>query len=272
MTPAHIIALDAMPLAANGKLDRRALPTPDVADMQKHYVAPRNDHEARLAAIWQDVLQIARIGVHDNFFELGGHSLLATQIVSRVRADCNVVLPLRSLFESPTVAELAEAVERLSANSPASENIDRFEAVRPAGGMMTTEDRMLALARRFAQAEPDMRRELLRKMAASAIDFSLLPIPPLSIGDRPALASYAQRRLFFLWRLEPESSAYNLHAALHLEGALDDDALRGACDRLLKRHAALRTTFRYAGGRSLSNRRVRRGSLRRDGGFARAAA
>ncbi|WP_161915248.1 non-ribosomal peptide synthetase [Methylosinus sp. C49] len=113
--------------------------------------------------------------------------------------------------------------------------------------MMTTEDRMLALARRFAQAEPDMRRELLRKMAASAIDFSLLPIPPLSIGDRPALASYAQRRLFFLWRLEPESSAYNLHAALHLEGALDDDALRGACDRLLKRHAALRTTFRYAG-------------------------
>jgi amino acid adenylation domain-containing protein len=129
MTPAHIITLDAMPLAANGKLDRRALPAPDVADMQKRYVAPRNDHEARLTAIWQDVLQIGRIGVHDNFFELGGHSLLATQVVSRVRADCNVALPLRSLFESPTVAELAEAVERLSVNSPASENIDRFEAL-----------------------------------------------------------------------------------------------------------------------------------------------
>jgi amino acid adenylation domain-containing protein len=104
--------LEGLPLTANGKLDRRALPEPEAVAMAGEYVAPRTPTEELLADIWTDVLGVRRIGVHDNFFELGGHSLLATQLVSRVRALFAVELPLRSVFESPTVAQLAEAIEQ----------------------------------------------------------------------------------------------------------------------------------------------------------------
>ncbi len=112
MAPATFVVLDALPLTPSGKVDRRALPAPDQArpELKGTYVAPRNPVEEVVAGIWAEVLKLERVGIHDNFFELGGHSLLATRVISRVRAGLRVELPLRSLFESPTVAELSHGL------------------------------------------------------------------------------------------------------------------------------------------------------------------
>jgi amino acid adenylation domain-containing protein len=110
MVPAALILIDKLPLAPNGKVDRDALPVPD--DLRPlevpDFVGPRNSVEEVLAGIWSGVLNLQRVGVHDNFFELGGHSLLATQVVSRIQNALQVELPVRRIFESPTVAELSE--------------------------------------------------------------------------------------------------------------------------------------------------------------------
>ena len=112
MVPSAFVALDALPVTPNGKVDRRALPAPecDGASRGGEYVAPRDATEETLAAIWAEVSGLERVGVHDNFFDAGGHSLLATQINARVGDAFGVELPLRRLFEVPTVAELAGAV------------------------------------------------------------------------------------------------------------------------------------------------------------------
>jgi amino acid adenylation domain-containing protein len=106
MLPSAIVPLEALPLSANGKLDRSALPAP-VARTTIPAVPPRTRLEARLAAIWMDVLHRPNIGVHDNFFELGGHSLLGTQIIARLRRELRIDVPLRALFETPSIAGLA---------------------------------------------------------------------------------------------------------------------------------------------------------------------
>ncbi len=112
MVPSAFVLLDMLPLTANGKVDRHALPAPDTSRraLEADLVAPRTVTEESLVEIWKDILG-AEVGIYDNFFELGGHSLLATQVISRVRDAFSVELPLRSLFESPTVAQLAEQVE-----------------------------------------------------------------------------------------------------------------------------------------------------------------
>ncbi len=110
MVPSGFVLLDALPLLPNGKVDRKALPAPDWGGESAAYVAPRDPVEEVVAGIWTELLGVERVGVHDNFFELGGHSLRATQVVSRLRQACGVELPLRRLFEAPTVAELAARV------------------------------------------------------------------------------------------------------------------------------------------------------------------
>ena len=193
MVPAAFVELPALPLNPNGKIDRRALPAPQ-RQAAGPGAAPRTPVEERLAGLWAELLRLDRVGVHDNFFELGGHSLLATQLVSRVRGAFQLELPLRVIFEAPTVADLAAWIER------------RQQA---AGGS--------------APVAPPIR-----------------PVP----HDRPLPLSFAQERLWFLYLLDPASPVYNMASAVRLAGRLDVAALAAALSAILRRHAALRTTFR----------------------------
>jgi amino acid adenylation domain-containing protein len=120
MLPSVFLFQDSLPLI-NGKLDRRRLPKPDTQrpELSRSYVTPRNESERMLAEIWSQVLALDRVGIHDDFFELGGHSLAATRVVSRVIEKFGLELPVKSLFQSPTIADMARVVE--ACHEPASE-------------------------------------------------------------------------------------------------------------------------------------------------------
>src|SRR5690606_12809507 len=189
--------MDALPLNASGKVDRKALPAPEGAQLASaEYVAPRTPVEGGLAAIYASVLKVERVGAYDSFFALGGHSLLATQPVSRVRETFQADWPLRTLFEAPTVAELASRVE---------------QALREDAG---------------------------------------LGAPPLApggfAGDPPG--SLARARLWCLAQLAPGNLFYNIPLAVRLSGPPDVDALRRSVQESVRRHEALRRTFRAEKG------------------------
>jgi amino acid adenylation domain-containing protein len=196
MVPGAYVALDRLPLTPSGKTDLRALPAP-AADDGRGYAAPRTDTERALAEAWAEILGRERVGTRDDFFELGGHSLLATRVVSRAREAFGVELPVRALFEAPTVAGLAKRVDAL---------------LREGAG---------------SQAPP------------------LLPVPR---DGSPLPLSFAQQRLWFIDRLEPGSSAYNMPTALRLRGALEVRALRASLEALARRHETLRTVFAVRDG------------------------
>ncbi len=112
MIPSAFVQLDNLPLTPNGKIDRRSLAAlvSSNIELTETFVAPRTAVEEILAKIWVKILRLERVGIHDNFFELGGHSLLATQVISRLREAFRIELPLRCLFESPTIAQLAQTI------------------------------------------------------------------------------------------------------------------------------------------------------------------
>ncbi|HEY9763710.1 MAG TPA: amino acid adenylation domain-containing protein [Trichocoleus sp.] len=112
MVPSAFVMMDSLPITPNGKVDRRALPTPtsDRPDLREAFVAPRNSTEQQLAAIWMQALGIQQVGIHDNFFDLGGHSLLAAQILFQIQQIFSIELALRTLFLAPTIADLAQAI------------------------------------------------------------------------------------------------------------------------------------------------------------------
>jgi acyl carrier protein len=118
MVPSLIVALDALPRSANGKLDRAALPAPDAGARRGEYVAPRTALEIQLARIWAEALGVDRVGIDDHFFDLGGHSLLITRVAARIRRELGLELPLRTLFDHPTVAAIAEAAGSIARARP----------------------------------------------------------------------------------------------------------------------------------------------------------
>jgi amino acid adenylation domain-containing protein len=197
MVPQHFVVLRELPRTPNGKLDRRSLPSPRggmVEPAGGEYVPPRNDTEAALVAIWREVLGVEKVGIHDSFFDLGGHSLKATQVVSRVREALGTAIPIRAIFEAPTVAELAARY------APGADGAD--------------ED---AIAHHEAE------------------------------GGAPL--SFAQERMWFLDRMGPGQSTYNIPFALRVSGPLDLDALERAIAEVARRHQSLRTSFREIDGR-----------------------
>lgn len=121
MIPSYFVQLERMPLTSNGKVDRKALPEPQ-GGLQTgvEYVAPRNLTESQLVKIWEEVLGYPGIGVLDNFFELGGHSLRATNLVSKIRKEMNIELPLRDVFRFMTVESMAEAIASLKESQHSS--------------------------------------------------------------------------------------------------------------------------------------------------------
>ena len=156
MQPAAFVMLDKMPLTANGKVDRRALPAPDGTrpEMDQTYEQPRTPAEGQLAQIWSEVLRLDRPGVHDNFFDLGGNSLLGTKMTARVRDRFQVELTLRNLFESPTIAQLSELIAVRQAGP---------EVVRPevSAALGTSVDQLLSRVDHLPEAEVDSLLEQL---------------------------------------------------------------------------------------------------------------
>ncbi|HEX8613864.1 MAG TPA: amino acid adenylation domain-containing protein [Telluria sp.] len=111
MVPAACVVLDALPLSANGKLDRKALPAPEgAAYAQRAYAAPKGETEAALARVWAELLRLERVGRHDHFFDLGGHSLLVMQLIARIRQAWDVDVPLIDVFANPTLCALASII------------------------------------------------------------------------------------------------------------------------------------------------------------------
>jgi amino acid adenylation domain-containing protein/non-ribosomal peptide synthase protein (TIGR01720 family) len=196
LVPSVLVELSALPLTANGKLDRRALPVPDraVAAAAVLHEAPRNDTERTLCDSFAQVLGLDRVGVDDDFFASGGDSLLAARVVARIREATAATVSVRSVFEAPTARALAAVV-----------------GAAPSG-----------TARPLAPPE-----------------------------GRPAFVplSYAQEALWFLYRMEGASAAYNIPLAVRLDGALEVDALEAALGDVIDRHEALRTVFPERDGR-----------------------
>ena len=129
MIPTQVVVMDQMPRTISGKIDRKALPKPVEVEGQSFgkKMSPRTPIEEVVAGIWRQVLGTGQLGVEENFFEKGGHSLLATQVVTRLRSALQVEMPLQSVFENPTIASLAEAVERelLDGKRPMAPPIER---------------------------------------------------------------------------------------------------------------------------------------------------
>ncbi|GAB2879590.1 hypothetical protein GCM10027277_55990 [Pseudoduganella ginsengisoli] len=152
MIPSAFVTLDAYPLTANGKLDRRALPAPDGAALAARiYEAPQDDNEEAIAAIWQELLGAERVGRNDHFFELGGHSLMAVQLAARIQQRCHVAVPLKDLFDVPVLADLAQ---RVTALQFAEFMDDDLQAMQDELGAMSEEELRALLARESAADEP----------------------------------------------------------------------------------------------------------------------
>ncbi len=229
MLPSALVTLTAFPLTVSGKIDRLALPAPEIdLETEEGYVAPRSALEEVLATIFAEVLKLERIDVRDNFFDLGGHSLSATQIVSRIREVFRVELPVRKIFEQPAVEGLAQALLE-----------DQGEWI----------ERTAQLLLQVSLIPEEQEKRGNENTIARRRDETTSERPSGEKPIRTAPLSFAQQRLWFLDQYEPGNILYNIPAAIRLHGALDVTALERSFDTILKRHEALRTTFAVVGER-----------------------
>ena len=154
MLPTAFVVLDTFPLTLNGKVDRQALPVPDLtaATRSEALIKPRTPLEALLCGIWSELIGTAPVGIHDNFFELGGHSLLATQVISRLLELLQVELPLRHLFEAPTVAAFAAAIP---GDAQARQSLDNQAELVLRLAALSEEEASEALAANLSMKVPD---------------------------------------------------------------------------------------------------------------------
>ncbi|MBS9386559.1 MAG: amino acid adenylation domain-containing protein [Dolichospermum sp. BR01] len=184
MIPQAFVILESLPITPNGKIDRRALPAPDLhSEIADKFVAPRNPIEEKLALIWTQVLRLEQVGIDDNFFTFGGHSLLATQVISRLQEAFKISLPLRYIFESPTVAQLSEAI--LS-------QLETGSGLTVPGMTPVERDRDIPLS--WAQERLWFMNQLEGESSAYTIDFTMRLVGNLNVcALEQAFAAIAQR-------------------------------------------------------------------------------
>ena len=221
MVPTSFVKLESFPLTSSGKVDRRALPAPDLSMVSKEYVAPQNELEEQLAEIWQEVLGVQPIGVTDDFFALGGHSLLAVRVLNRSNALSGKQLSLAVIFEAKTIAQLAERLKENNFTHGASDQEPISSHIAGLNGS-TNKDNAIGGIARLARPE--------------GADEVVLP------------TSFAQQRLWFIDQFQPQSAVYNVPAAVRIQGKLDVKALEQSFSDLVRRHEVLRTTFRAIDG------------------------
>ena len=231
MVPGAFVMLEKFPLTPNGKIDRKALPAPTSQrpELASAYVVPQTEMERNLAAIWQEVLRLEKIGIQDNFFEAGGYSLLAVRVISRIKKDFQVDLALLSFFENPTITGLVQSIEKARRSGAALKQDSRIKPI-------SREERRL--------------KHQLEKIQGVSEDSRA----GKEYADKEALLeefafpmSFAQQRLWFLDQYEPESALYNEPLAFRLSGFLEVDALWKTMEAIVSRHESLRTTFRMIG-------------------------
>ncbi|MCF6522532.1 non-ribosomal peptide synthetase [Streptomyces sp. JJ36] len=237
MVPAVVVVLPALPRTPNGKVDRRALPDPEgpARASDDASTAPRTDTERYVAALWAEVLKTDVVSAGDDFFDLGGHSLLAGRVVSRLSRRYGRRIPVRTLFDNPTVTALAarlDAETETEAEADAGTAAGPSPAVPPPGAPEAP-----APAARPAPPGP-------------AAGDGPVPLPRAAESGGPAPghvllpASPGQARLWFLHRLDPGSAtAYLMSGQVEIHGHVDEDALQRAVDVLVDRHESLRTAL-----------------------------
>ncbi|MCP5051819.1 MAG: amino acid adenylation domain-containing protein, partial [bacterium] len=194
MIPLHFIQLEKIPLTPNGKVDRKTLPVPDMMPGSSEYTPPRDKIEEKLVTIWAEVLHIASesVSIDDNFFELGGHSLNAALVISRIKKELDVKIPLAEVFVATSVRKLADSVR--------GAEVDKYEAIE----------------------------------AVEKRDY--YPLSP------------AQKRLYFLHKMDPGSISYNMPQVLEFLGELEPVKLERIFQRLIHRHETFRTSFTMVSG------------------------
>ncbi|MFC4592531.1 non-ribosomal peptide synthetase, partial [Sphaerisporangium corydalis] len=228
MIPGAFVVLERLPLTANGKLDRRALPAPEAGTAVSGR-APRNVREEMLCALYADVLGLTRVGIDDDFFTLGGHSLMVTRLVARIRDVLGVRVTVRTVFEARTVARLAPSVDPTTPDT-ASSTTDTGPGTADAGSSMTD------AGSGTADAGPGT-------TDAGSGRGGRRPAIPAGDGSGPSALSYGQRRLWFVEQLHAGAAVFNIPLVLRLHGELDTEALQEAVRTLWRRHAALRLRF-----------------------------
>ncbi|MEV6419528.1 amino acid adenylation domain-containing protein [Streptomyces sp. NPDC051662] len=228
LVPALFVVLESLPLTANGKLDRAALPAPVPAAPVRAAGSPGTPRERRLASLYAELLGTGRVGPEDSFFDLGGDSLRATRLVSAVRERFRMELDVRDVFARPTVAELAAHLWRHTPDVGLDVDADRTNGIEGTEGSDGTEG---------SEGAED----------TEGSD----PASGVVTDGRPdhLPLSFAQRRLWFLHSLTGPDSAYNVPLVLRLTGEADEEALRAALFDLTVRHETLRTIVQEAGGR-----------------------